>query len=69
MQAVQQDAAVKAQQKAAKALSAAKLKAVDTLLWGHKQSQKPGEAFHTSSSLPVQVLMLFAIMLKSDFWL
>ncbi len=43
LQAMRQDTAFNAQQKAAKALSAAKLKAVDGILWGHKQSWKAGE--------------------------
>ena len=48
MQAMPQDAAASAQQNAAKALTAAKLKAVDGILWGHKQSAHPGSqrAYH-----------------------
>lgn len=43
LQAVPQDVAAMAQQKAAKAVTAAKLKAVDGILWGHKEAWKKGE--------------------------
>jgi len=43
LQAVPQDVAATAQQKAAKAITAAKLKAVDGILWGHKETWKKGE--------------------------
>ncbi|KAL0042783.1 hypothetical protein WJX79_011021 [Trebouxia sp. C0005] len=41
-QAVPQDVAATAQQKAAKAITAAKLKAVDGILWGHKETWRRG---------------------------
>ncbi len=43
LQAVPQDVAATAQQKAAEAVTAAKLKAVDGILWGHKETWKSGE--------------------------
>lgn len=43
MQVVRQDVATSIQQKAAKALTAAKLKAVDGILWGQKPSHKAGQ--------------------------
>ena len=43
VQAVSQDLAVSTQKKAAEALTAAKLKAVDGILWGHKESWRKGE--------------------------
>lgn len=43
VQAVRHDVATSAQQKAAKAVTAAKLKAVDGILWGQKPAKAPGE--------------------------
>ena len=43
VQAVSQDLADSTQKKAAEALTAAKLKAVDGILWGHKESWRKGE--------------------------
>lgn len=43
VQAVSQELAVSTQKKAAEVLTAAKLKAVDGILWGHKESWKKGE--------------------------
>ena len=43
MQVVQRGVAASIQQQAVKALTAAKLKAVDGILWGHKPARKAGE--------------------------
>lgn len=47
LQAVRQDVAANIQQKAVKAVTAAKLKAVESILWGQKPSRNPSEQpFH-----------------------
>lgn len=48
VQAVTHDVAASVQQKAAKAVTTAKLKAVDGILWGQKPTKAPGEQHNQS---------------------
>lgn len=48
LQAVERDVAASIQQKTAKAVKAARLKAVDSILWGQKTSRSPSEQYFCS---------------------